>query len=253
MPSIDWNAVQATSGTVPDTSVIRGTKAAALPTGTGINAGSVQAPVVQGLPEVKPLDYTSPSDALAYTPDYTVFQGLGAGVKDTAIGALWYAFEAPDFDYDGTFVPTDHLRITQDSLGRQFNDDAKSKLLRTGSKEEYDYQLQRIMDNETQMEIAGQELLGYIGGSIIDVDLLVGGALGKIPAVARAGKASLATVRAGGMGVASGGAYAADQYTALSPEQIAFQISVVTAGSLLLDTAFGAKAVKQAEPVQGQP
>lgn len=251
MPSIDWNAVQATSGTVPDTSVIRGTKAAALPTGTGSNTMAV--PVVKSLPEVKPLNYDQPSDALTYTPDYTVFQGLSAGVKDTAIGALWYAYETPDFDYDGTFVPTEVLRSTEQQLGRQFDDDAKSKLLRTGSKDEYDYQLQRIMDNETQMEIAGQELIGYIGGSIIDIDLLAGGALGKIPAVARAARASRASIKATGVGAASAGAYAADAYTALSPAEIAFQISVVTAGSLLLDSFSGAKAVQKAPEPQGQP
>lgn len=228
---IDWNAVQATSGNTPDTSIIKGIPAPALPSvDTAVSGGGVPSHR-----EVPPLNYDPTPDAMPYTPDYSILQGMKAGFHDTALGALWHAFDTPDFDYDSTFNSTLVLGNVEQVMGQQFDDNSKAKLLATGSQAEFDYQLQRILDHQERTEMAGQELAGYLAGSIIDIDLLAGGAVGKIPAVARAGKAARAGTRASTVGGVSAGAYLADTHTPMSPEMIAFQISAMTAGSLLID------------------
>lgn len=240
---IDWNAVQATPGSTPDTSIIKGIPASPLPSVDTVSAG--------GIPthrEVPPLDYNPTPDAMPYTPDYSFLQGIQAGLHDTALGALWHAFDTPDFDFDSTFTSSVGLANVEKATGRQFDDNSKAKLLATGSQAEFDYQLQRILDNQERAEMAGQELAGYLAGSIIDIDLLAGGAVGKIPAVARASTAARASVRASTVGGVSAGAYLSDTHTPMSPEAIAFQISAMTAGSLLIDVLSKPKKVAPVIP-----
>lgn len=237
---IDWNAVKATQGNTPDTSIAKGYPASPLPSVDVAQSATGIAQVPQ-----KPAQSELTPDPYRFTPDYTIIQGIQAGWHDTALGAMWHSYETPDFEFDSTFNSGATLDYTEKTLGRQFDDYLKKKLLATGSKAEFDYQLQRIFDNTENTEIAGQEFVSYLAGSILDVDLMVGGLVGKIPALAKAGKSALMLNRAGAVGATSMYGYGVDKYTALSPEMVAFQISAMAAGSLLVDALSKPKLIDE--------
>lgn len=232
---IDWESVQNTPGPVPDSSIIRDTRpvvpvvdAPVVKPALADTAGASQYSVP---PTGIVSDGTTPPPR--YTPDFSPLEAAKAGFEDTAFSAMSHAFDEPDFDYDPAFDAVSTIDQLAKERGRHFTDDQRAKLTKTFSREEFDWQLQRLTDAEYRAEIAGQEFLGYVAGNLADVDMVVGGVAGKIPALVRATKLARAGATGAAAGSSSAASYAADQYTPLTPAEIAFQVTAITAGSAL--------------------
>jgi hypothetical protein len=246
---IDWNDVTANQVTPPDASVIRDPNLDPLPIAVGTGDASML-PVGAMLPPVEALPSQVSVDHPRYAVDYSLFEGVKAGLSDTTFNAIWHAYDDPDFEFDPNFDPNQALRTLEETRGIRLDEEVSNNLLSANSNDEFDFRLSRINDKEQSSEVASQEMLGYILGSLVDADTAVGLGLGKVSMLANVSKLTQRGARAGTTAMVSTGGYYSDKYTPLTQTEIAFQVSAMAAASMLLPATKQVKVTPPKERVE---
>lgn len=120
----------------------------------------------------------------------TFTEGFGAGFRGTLMHSIYEAFEAPSFNSQVGYDPEKRYRFEMTKLGRQLNPEDQKYVLSSRSDEEFTYRLQQLHDKHNDEQIASEAPIGAFAGSIIDVDIIAGGVIGKAGAgVVKGGRA----------------------------------------------------------------
>lgn len=146
-------------------------------------------------------------EQLQQLPEQATFtEGLGAGFRSTLAAAVWDAFEAPLFNSQNGYDPTPRYRADIQKLGRQLNPEDQKYVLAAHSDEDYTYRLQQIQNKHNDEQIRAEAPVGAFLGSIPDVDILLGGPIGKTASSAvKGGRVAKYASAAAAGGVTMGG------------------------------------------------